>query len=101
MLKVLTCQLHFIKAIVPRAEVYLILPLKYQHDCMYIRQCEDALIGQAVVCRDNKTGVFHLGAVRDRVKGPRNYLIEWADQNLDIQVCNAMGVYFSTFLRSI
>lgn len=72
-------------AIVPRAEVYLILPLKYQHDCMYIRQCEDALIGQAVVCRDNKTGVFHLGAVRDRVKGPRNYLIEWADQNLDIQ----------------
>lgn len=72
-------------AVVPRVECYFIPPLKFENDCNYIRKCEDALIGQAVVCRDNKTGVFHLGAVRDRVSGPRNYLIEWPAHTLDMQ----------------
>lgn len=49
-----------------------------------MREC--ALIGQAVVSRSDKTGVYHLGMVRDRVAGCRNYLIEWADQSLEIQV---------------
>lgn len=44
------------------------------------------MIGQAIVCRDDSTGIYHLAAVRNRVTGARNYLIEWATQDLAIQV---------------
>lgn len=72
-------------AVVPRAEAYLTSREKFQNNVRYIRAKEQALIGQAVVCRSNKTGAFYLGAVRDRVSGCRNYLVEWADRSLDIQ----------------
>ena len=74
------------KAVVPRAEAYLTSREKFQNNVRYIRAKEQALIGQAVVCRSNKTGAFYLGAVRDRVSGCRNYLVQWADRSLDIQV---------------
>lgn len=69
-----------------RGEAYLISRERFENNVRYIRTKEQALIGQAVVCRSNNTGAFYLGAVRDRVSGCRNYLVEWADRSLDVQV---------------
>ena len=83
----------FHQSVVPREETYLLSPSKFEQASNYILRCEDSLIGQAVVSRDNKTGLFHLCAVRDKVKGPRNYLIEWADHTLEIQVLIFVKMY--------
>ncbi|XP_066919600.1 von Willebrand factor A domain-containing protein 3B-like [Clytia hemisphaerica] len=72
-------------SIVPRAEAYVISPERFENNVRYIRAREQSLIGQAVVCRSNKTGAYYLGSVRDRVSGCRNYLVEWADRSLDVQ----------------
>jgi len=77
---------YFSQSVVPRSEAYVISSEKFEHDVLYIRMREHSLIGQAVVCRSNKSGAYYLGAVRDRVSGCRNYLVEWADRSLDIQV---------------
>eukprot|EP00794_Sanderia_malayensis_P007171 gene7171-7977_t len=73
------------EAVVTREEMYLLSHEKFERDCAYIDACEEGLVGQAIVARNNTDGMFYLGAVRERVKGPRNYLIEWADQTLQIQ----------------
>ena len=64
----------------------MISPERFEGNVRYIRAREQSLIGQAVVCRSNKTGAYYLGSVRDRVSGCRNYLVEWADRSLDVQV---------------
>ena len=51
-----------IESVIPREESYLITPEKFERDCQYILQCEESLVGQAVVARNEKDGMFHLGA---------------------------------------
>ena len=46
---------------IPREECYLITPAKFETDCRYILHCEERLVGQAVVARDEKDGMFYLG----------------------------------------
>ena len=50
-----------IESVIPREESYLITPEKFERDCQYILQCEESLVGQAVVARNEKDGMFHLG----------------------------------------
>ena len=50
-----------IESVIPREESYLITPEKFEKDCQYILQCEESLVGQAVVARNEKDGMFHLG----------------------------------------
>jgi len=74
-----------IESVLPREECYLITPEKFERDCQYILQCEESLVGQAVVARNDKDGMFHLGTVRERVGNGRQYIIEWADQTVQLQ----------------
>lgn len=74
-----------IESVIPREESYLITPEKFERDCQYILQCEESLVGQAVVARNEKDGMFHLGTVRERVGNGRQYIIEWADQSVQLQ----------------
>jgi len=73
------------EAKVAREEMYLLSNEKFERACAYIFACEDGLVGQAVIARNDGDGMFYLGSVRERVSGPRNYLIEWADKKLQIQ----------------
>ena len=50
-----------IESVVPREETYLLTPEKFESDCAYILQCEERLVGQAVVARNEQDGMFHLG----------------------------------------
>lgn len=50
-----------IESVIPREETYLLTPEKFESDCRYILQCEESLVGQAVVARNEHDGMFHLG----------------------------------------
>lgn len=50
-----------IESVIPREESYLITPDKFERDCQYILHCEERLVGQAVVARNDKDGMFYLG----------------------------------------
>lgn len=50
-----------IEAMVPREELYKLPPEKFEADCAYILACEESLVGQAVVARNDDDGTFHLG----------------------------------------
>ena len=50
-----------IESVIPREETYLLTPEKFESDCRYILQCEESLVGQAVVARNEQDGTFHLG----------------------------------------
>lgn len=50
-----------IEAMVPREELYLLTPDKFESDCAYILGCEESMVGQAVVARNDDDGTFHLG----------------------------------------
>lgn len=45
----------------PREEMYLLSAEKFERDCAYISACEDSLVGQAVVARNDENGLFYLG----------------------------------------
>ena len=57
------CVRHYdgIESVVPREDTYLLTPEKFESDCGYILQCEESLVGQAVVARNDQDGMFHLG----------------------------------------
>ncbi|KAK3738170.1 hypothetical protein QZH41_019678, partial [Actinostola sp. cb2023] len=74
-----------IEAMVPREELYMLSTDKFETDCAYILACEESLVGQAVVTRNDDDGTFHLGTVRERVGNGRQYIIEWADQSVQLQ----------------
>lgn len=74
-----------VESAIPREECYLITPAKFETDCQYILHCEERLVGQAVVARHEKDGMFYLGTVRERVGNGRQYIIEWADQSVQLQ----------------
>ena len=50
-----------IEAMVPREELYMLSTDKFETDCAYILACEESLVGQAVVTRNDDDGTFHLG----------------------------------------
>lgn len=50
-----------IESVIPREETYLLTPEKFESDCLHILQCEESLVGQAVVARNEQDGMFHLG----------------------------------------
>lgn len=50
-----------VESAIPREECYLITPAKFETDCQYILHCEERLVGQAVVARHEKDGMFYLG----------------------------------------
>ncbi len=41
--------------------MYLLSHDKFERDCAYILACEEGLVGQAVVARNDADGMFHLG----------------------------------------
>ncbi len=41
--------------------MYLLPHEKFEKDCAYILACEEGLVGQAVVARNDADGSFHLG----------------------------------------
>ncbi len=43
--------------------MYLLPHEKFEKDCAYILACEEGLVGQAVVARNDADGSFHLGNV--------------------------------------
>jgi len=47
--------------VLTRDEVYKSWMEKHEHDVNYIVECETRWIDQAVVARDNDTGVYHFG----------------------------------------
>ena len=49
------------RSIIERDDVYVVDKDTYDRDVAYIRKCEDELVGQAVVARDNQTGEYRLG----------------------------------------
>lgn len=60
----LSCSVTFYdetRSIVERDDVFLTDQDSYDRDVTYIRKCEDELVGQAVVARDNETGYYKLG----------------------------------------
>jgi len=49
------------KSIVEREDIFLIDSAAYERDIEYINKCEDDMIGQAVLARDDTDGVYRLG----------------------------------------
>ena len=47
--------------VVPREEVYYLTQEKFSNDVNYIVRCEESLVGQAVVARNDMDGLFYLG----------------------------------------
>lgn len=50
-----------LQAQIPREEMYLLSAEKFERACAYISACEDGLVGQAVVARNDGDGMFYLG----------------------------------------
>ena len=51
----------FLQAKVAREEMYLLSNEKFERACAYIFACEDGLVGQAVIARNDADGMFYLG----------------------------------------
>lgn len=49
------------RSIVEREDIYLTEQDTYDRDVHYILQCEHDMVGQAVVARDNGSGLYKLG----------------------------------------
>ncbi|CAH1267973.1 VWA3A [Branchiostoma lanceolatum] len=73
------------EAKVPREEVYKMVTEKFEKDVAYILQCEDSWVGHAVVARDDNDGAYHLGTVKERVGNGRQYIVQWADETMQVQ----------------
>ena len=50
-----------LQAQIPREGMYLLSAEKFERACAYIAACEDGLVGQAVVARNDADGMFYLG----------------------------------------
>ena len=50
-----------IEGIIPRDDLYKLTDEKFESVCNYILSCEESLVGQAVVARNDQDGLFHLG----------------------------------------
>ena len=50
-----------IEGVIPRDELYQLSDEKFESVCKYILTCEESLVGQAVVARNDQDGLFHLG----------------------------------------
>lgn len=64
----------------PREEVFRVPQDKFEYDVAYILKCEEQWVGQAVVARNDKTGLFQLGKLLE-VLPPGGF---YADQELCI-----------------
>ncbi|CAH1777455.1 unnamed protein product [Owenia fusiformis] len=69
----------------PREETFKISREKFEFDVAYILSCEDQWVGQAVVARNDATGTYHLGSIREKIGNNRQYVIEWSDGSLSVQ----------------
>lgn len=49
------------QSIIERDDVYLIDQDIYDRDVDYIRKCEEDMVGQAVIARENNSGEYKLG----------------------------------------
>ena len=47
--------------VIPREEVYYLTQEKFSNDVAYIVRCEESLVGQTVVARNDVDGLFYLG----------------------------------------
>ena len=47
--------------VIPREEVYYVSHEKFSSDVEFIVRCEESLVGQAVVARNDADGLFYLG----------------------------------------
>lgn len=59
-----SCSVEFYdktRSVVEREDVFLTDQESYDGDVAYIRQCEDELVGQPVIARDDKSGKYKLG----------------------------------------
>lgn len=52
------------RSIIEREDVYITDEDTYERDVHYILKCEQELIGQAVVARDNGSGLYKLGKLK-------------------------------------
>ncbi|KAI0238962.1 hypothetical protein LSAT2_010272 [Lamellibrachia satsuma] len=73
------------EAKLPRDEVFRIPPEKFRSDISYIQTIEQDWVGQAVVARNDESGTFHLGLIRQRTGNGRQYEVEWADGTQSVQ----------------
>jgi len=49
------------RSIIEREDVFITDLDTYERDVAYIQKCEEELVGQAVVARDNQSGNYNLG----------------------------------------
>ncbi|XP_067841899.1 von Willebrand factor A domain-containing protein 3B-like [Heptranchias perlo] len=68
-----------VEALVPREEMYLVCPQKFERDVAYILECEERWVGQPVVARNDETGTYQLAQVQERVGDGKHYLIHWTN----------------------
>ena len=61
--KIFILYFFVLQAIISREEMYLLSTEKFERDCAYIVACEDGLVGQAVVARNDGDGMFYLGNI--------------------------------------
>ncbi|KAK1167593.1 hypothetical protein AOXY_G10303 [Acipenser oxyrinchus oxyrinchus] len=85
------------EALVPRDQAYLISTQKFERDVAYLLECEARWVGQPVVARDDGSGAYHLGEVRERVGDGKHYVILWADGSSAVQ---SAAFIFGRFTRS-
>ena len=60
---------------VPREEVFHIPTEKFELDVSYILRCEDQWVGQAVVARNDNTGIYHLGKINHNTENSMQYVV--------------------------
>ncbi|XP_067889388.1 von Willebrand factor A domain-containing protein 3B-like isoform X2 [Heterodontus francisci] len=84
-----------VEALVPREELYLLCPQKFERDVAYILECEECRVGQPVVARHDETGTYQLAQVHERVGDGKKYLIHWANGQRAFQSASFIFGQFS------
>lgn len=69
------------ESIIPKAEVHLVDFERFEDFVDNIIQLESRWVNESVVARDDKTGVYKLGTVKERVANAHEYVIEWRGDN--------------------
>jgi len=75
------------EGMIRKSETHRVEPERFENIVDFILQLEQRWIDENVIARDDKTGVYKIGTVKDRIGSGHEYLIEWANQD-NKQTCS-------------
>jgi hypothetical protein len=68
------------EGLIPKTEAHSVSAARFENIVDFILTLEQRWIGETIVARDDRTGIYNLATVKDRLGSGHEYLVEWQEE---------------------